>query len=51
MTDKLMCRVFGHRVNRKRVRRFGETFVGRCRRCNAKMEKADQTWQLLDDAT
>lgn len=41
----LMCRIFGHRVERKRVRRLGNTWVGRCRHCGVEMAKIDGVWQ------
>lgn len=41
---KLMCRIAGHRINRKRVRRSGQTYIGRCRWCEVHMEKRPEGW-------
>lgn len=45
MTGKLICKVFGHRVDRKRVRlKDYDTFVGKCGRCNARMVRTPDGW-------
>jgi hypothetical protein len=42
----LICRVVGHRINRKRVRLNGHTYSGRCRWCSTPMEKGPDGWQV-----
>lgn len=45
MARSWACALFGHKVWRKRVRREGRTFVGRCRRCGILMVRADDGWR------
>ena len=44
---KILCRIAGHRINRKRVRRSGLTYIGRCRWCQARMERKPDGWAVV----
>lgn len=48
---KLLCRVFGHRVNRKRVRRVGHVYISRCKWCHTGLERGEHGWHTPDLAT
>ncbi|GEM_PF-6991815 len=50
MSDSLLCKILGHRVSRKRVRRSGDTLVGRCARCRTRMEKGADGWVVRSTA-
>ena len=41
----LICSVFGHRVSRRRIRKDGDTYVGRCRVCRKRLQKGDDGWE------
>lgn len=45
MARHWMCTVFGHKVRRKRVRREGKVYVGRCRWCRTLMVRTDEGWR------
>lgn len=50
MTGKLLCSLFGHRVDRNRVRiRDYETYVGKCRRCSTRLVRTDGAWVAEDE--
>lgn len=44
----LICRVFGHKLNRRRVRRIGGSYLGNCRRCKAHMKRTSDGWVASD---
>lgn len=44
----LICSVFGHKVNRRRVRRIGGSYLGNCRRCKAHMKRTSDGWITSD---
>lgn len=49
MAEKVLCKVLGHRVNRSRIGRAEGKYLGRCRRCNAMLERAPDGWRLRAD--
>lgn len=46
MVRQIMCGVFGHKVKRRKVRRSGEGYIGRCRWCNKRMDRTKDGWRL-----
>lgn len=46
---KALCMIFGHRVNRKRVRRAGHSYIGKCRWCETRMERLPEGWDVASD--
>ena len=50
MAQQILCKIFGHRIQRRRVRKDGDTYVGRCRWCRSRMEKGEDGWELRREA-
>lgn len=40
----LVCKIFGHKINRRRVRKVGGAHFGRCRRCEAHLRRTSEGW-------
>lgn len=45
MARHVVCMVLGHQVNRRRIRREGQIYVGRCRWCRTRMWRAEDGWE------
>jgi len=48
MFSVLMCKLWGHKINRKRVWDDGISFRGRCHRCDAAMIRDFDNWRVYD---
>lgn len=52
MISRLLCRVLGHRINRRRVRHDGVFFRTTCTRCEEKLVRDTGGWRpesLIND--
>lgn len=46
-----ICRLFGHRINRRRVWNDGVDFRTTCRRCGAPLLRGRDGWRRFDSAS
>ena len=50
MFDSLICKVSGHRVNRRRVWDDGVNFRTNCERCDKPLIRDKQGWRVFDSS-